>query len=781
MKKKLSVLLLALALVVCSLMPRAKVAAQVRRGRRAVGGGAAPSRALSSSAITARFEKIADTYLRGYYAFNPTRATQLGLHDYDRELESRSREAVASEVRRLRGTLNELARIWENGLTPEARADYQIIASHARGQLLELEDVRGWQRDPNIYNHLAAESVDFILKRNYAPVEERLDAVLVREREMARLFSEARANLENPPRIYTEMAITDTRGSVDFFTRVVPQLFERAGGGRLSASRKAEFEASNQNAIAALRAYADWLERELLPRSAGDFSIGAENLRRKLLDDEMIDAPIGGLLSDGERELRRTQEEMRAVAEEIAPGRGIIYALRSLERERPTVDGLVGEARNDVDRLRAFVRTQNILTPPAERENLIVALTPEYARSINFAQMDAVGPFESVASESFFYVTPPAAELNGDGQDEHLRFYNRFALPLLSMREVAPGHYYQMLALRKQPSRVRSALESKSFVEGWAEYCEGMMLDEGFGGNNPKLRLAQLSLALQSLCRYVVSLRMHTQGMAFEQAVEFFVREGYMARVNAERETRRATVEPTTFVGTLGKLEILKLRDEWKGRMGASFSLGDFHDRLLSFGMSPLKIVRQAMLGEARSGNVASMGNVSATGNLSSTSSNNSQEQSSRVDFSVLATGTYSTYEGGRITVLVTSQEEWLAEWQLIGNERPLPDINFNTRAVVIAFQGRKPTGGYSIGIEEIRRYGNAFVVRAHEQSPTPRDFNAQALTSPFVAVTIPRPPAGASINYEADVKKAEQNRQEKRPVLRPRGRASVRRARNRP
>jgi hypothetical protein len=760
MKKKLSVLLLALALLLCPLMPRGQVSAQRRRGRRAVTTTrtttttATPERSLSSLAITARFEKIADAYLRGYYAFNPTHATKLGLHVYDSQLEARSRDAVAREARRLRLTQAELSRIWEAGLSMEARYDYQIIAAHARAGLLELEEVRMWQRDPGLYNRLAAESVDSVLKRNYAPIEARLEMVVAREREIARLFSEARENLDNPPRIYTEMAIADTRGSVDYFVRVVPQLFERAGGGRLNAARKAEFETSNQNAIAAFNAYADWLERDLLPRSAGDFSIGAENLRRKLLDEEMIDAPLDGLLRDGERELRRTQEEMRAVAEEIAPGRGVSFALAALRRDRPSSDGLTGEARTDVDRLRAFIRTQNILTPPQpERENLVVALTPEYRRSIDFAGMETVGAFERGATESFYYLTPPEDRWSGDDRDEHLRFYNRFALPLISMREVAPGRFYQMLAAQRQASRVRAVLAAKSLTEGWALYSEAMMLDEGFGGNNPKLRLAQLDQALQSLCRYVVSLRMHTQGMAFAQAVEFFVREGYAARINAEREARRATLEPTAFVETLGKLEILKLREEWKARMGASFSLNEFHDRLLGYGMPPLKIIRQAMLGDART-----------TSNVNANAANEATEQGSRIDFSILATGTASRYEGGRITVLVTDQEQWVTEWALIGGGRPLPEINFDTRAVVVAFQGRQPTSGYGIAIEEIRRYGNSYVVRAKEQNPAPNDINAQVLTSPFIAVSILRPPAGALINFEADVKKAEQNRYVKSP-----------------
>jgi uncharacterized protein (DUF885 family) len=744
MKRKLSVLLLALSVLASMLLPSMDAVAQRRRrppARRDF-----PPANSSSAYVTARFNKIADEYLKGYYSFNPSEATAAGLHEYDARLETRSREALARETRRLRDTISLLTRINPAVLSEEARYDYLVLTSHARGQLLDLQDIRTWQRDPNIYNRLISASVDNILKRNYAPFEQRLGSVLAREREVARLLSEARDNLDAPPRIYTETAIAQFRGSLDYFSRVVPQMIERAGGGRMSAALKREFETTNGNVISALRAFIEWLERDLIPRSTGNFAIGAENYRRKLLYDEMVETPLAQLIAEGERELRRTQEEMRALAEEIAPGRGIVAALRLLGRDHPSANGLVGDTRAELDRIRAFVRTQNILTPPA-RENLTVNETPEYARSTSFASMDSPGAFERVATEAYYYVTPPDAQWDERKKDEHLSFYNRYALPVISIHEVYPGHYYQYLALKRQPSRVRVALGSASFSEGWAHYCEQMLLDEGFGGNNPKLRLAQLNMALLRLCRYLVGLRLHTAGMTYEEGVNFFMREGYQERVNAEREARRGTLDPTYLVYTLGKMQILKLREEYRRRLGASFSLGEFHDRLLSYGMPPLKIIRLAMLGEM---------NANAD-----EKQNNVIEPQRTVDFSVLATGYNSRYEGGRFLQLIMNQDAWSSAWELIGrgSTASMPEVNFNTRAVVIAYQGLKNTGGYGISIAEIRRDGMTLIVRVNEQRPKPGDMVTEALTSPFVAVSIPRPPEGANVKFDDEVNKIEQNR----------------------
>jgi uncharacterized protein (DUF885 family) len=750
MKKSLAVLL-ALALLTCTLAPLEADAQGSRSARRF-------PRADGSALVTARFNQLADQYLRGYYAFYPTQATALGLHEYDSQLESRSPSALASEVRRLRATLAQLARINPNVLTADARYDYLVLTSHARGQLLELQDIRMWQRDPNLYSRLSITGVDNILKRNYAPIEQRLDAVLAREREITRLLAEARANLDQPPRIYTEIALAQARGSVDYFARTVPQLIERAGGVRLSAARRAQFEAVNQTAIEALRSYAEWLERDLLPRSTGQFAIGEENYKRKLLYDEMVETPVEQLIRDGERELRRTQDQMRDLAEEITPGRGVVFALRALGREHPSADGLIGETRAELDRIRAFVRTQNILTVPVQ-ENLTVAETPAYARATTFASMDPPGYFERVATEAYYYVTLPDPSLDEAKREEHLSFYNRYALPIISIHEVYPGHYYQFLAAKRgQQSRVRSVLRSASFTEGWGHYCEQMMLDEGFGGNNPRLRLAQLNLALLRLCRYLVGLRLHTRGMSYQEAVDFFMREGYQDGVAAEREARRGTIDPTYLVYTLGKMEILKLREEYKRVKGDAFHLGEFHDQLLSYGMPPVKIIRQAMLGDAAP---------------SSTQTNGRDEpdRTSVVDFSVLATGTVSGYEGARSIELILDQDALLRAWGRIGQGMPAPDVNFNTQAVIIAYQGQQRRGGYSINISGVRREGTTLTVRVSEQTPGMTERAAQVLTSPFVAVLIPRPPPGSIVKFETDVNKAEQNRYLNKRTYRRRGR----------
>jgi len=731
MRRKLLASCLALSALVSlgALGPEAAAQRRRRPPRRAA---APPAGGVNHDA---RVAQIADAYLAGHYAFNPTEATAAGLHEFDARLEDRSPEALAREARRLRATLADLSKVSEWRLSPEPLYDFLVLRAHARSRLLGLEESGDWRRDPRPYVRAVAAGVDDILRYDYAPFERRLDALLAREREAARLLAEARSNLSNPSRLATETAVEQAAGAVEFFARVVPQMFERAGGSRLSAARRAEFHATNEAVVAALRSFRDWMISDLLPRSNGDYRLGPALFKKSLLAAEMVEAEPEALVREGERQLRETQDELRAAAELAAPGRGLAAALELLARGRPTAGGLVGEARAELDRLRAFVRVEGLLTPPAP-EGLTVAETPLYERTLTLTSVRAPGPFERAADGGFYFVTPPDPGWDPGRSEEYLGQFNRYRLTVTSMGEAHPGRYYQLLKTRQSPSRVRAALQSRGFSDGWAIYSEQLMLEEGFGGNNPYLRLAQLSSALLHLCRHLAALRIHTQGMSYEQAVDFFEREAHLAPTNAEREARRAALDPAYAAAALGQRQILRLRAEWRGQMGDSFRLGDFHDRLLSYGAPPVRVLRLAMLGDdsdpARGGRGAAA----------------VEEQARPVEFSVVATGTISGHAGGRRIELVSTRDEWRRVWEVIGGGRPLPDVNFETRAVVVAYQGQQPTGGYSIEVAGVRRVGTVLAFHVTERRPASGDFTTQVITSPFVAVSVPRPAEGTTVHF---------------------------------
>jgi uncharacterized protein (DUF885 family) len=233
-----------------------------------------------------------------------------------------------------------------------------------------------------------------------------------------------------------------------------------------------------------------------------------------------------------------------------------------------------------------------------EREDLRVRETPPFRRGTSFASMESPGVWERVASEAYYNVTPIEPEWTEQQKRDHLGFFNRWASEIVSIHEALPGHYYQFLALKKLPSRLRQVLGSGSNSEGWAHYCEQMAIEEGYGGGDPRYELAQLQLALQRLGRFVVGISMHTRGMTLEEAQRVFEERCAMEPVNAAREARRGALDPTYLVYTLGKWRILELREEARRQLGPSFRLGAFHDAFLRQGHSALPVVRAALLAE---------------------------------------------------------------------------------------------------------------------------------------------------------------------------------------
>jgi uncharacterized protein (DUF885 family) len=449
-----------------------------------------------------------------------------------------------------------------------------------------------WEKSPDVYSSGVTSAIFVIMSRNFAPAPERLKAVIARERLIPRVFTSARENLNNPPQIYTQIALEQMPGLVSFFEKDVPLAFKQVTDALLLA----EFQKTNRGVIDGLHAYENWLKNDLLPRSHGDFRIGAANYRNKLLFDEMVDIPLDRLLEIGNQDLRRNQAEFQRVAAQIDARRTPQQILEELEHNHPPAKKLLQSFRDVLGGLRDFIETRHIVTIPSPVMP-IVEETPPFMRALTTASMDTPGPYEKVAKEAFFNVTLPDPHWTAKQVEEYLEDFNRGTIISTATHEAYPGHYTQFLWFQKLPTKARKLIGCGTNAEGWAHYSEQMMLDEGYGKGDLKLRLGQLQDALLRDARYIVGLQMHTGKMTFDQGVDFFVKEGYQPRPIAEKETKRGTSDPTYLVYTLGKLEILKLRDDYKKMKGARYTLDEFHDSFMKQGAAPIKIVRRALLG----------------------------------------------------------------------------------------------------------------------------------------------------------------------------------------
>jgi uncharacterized protein (DUF885 family) len=550
------------------------------------------------------FAAFVDATFDQHLKNNPTHGTQLGLHQYDAKLEDYSQKAITRQTKWCHATLAQLAKLDRSKLNPEQQIDARLIENWLHAQLLEFEDIRMWQRNPDAYSSGIAGSAFVIMSRSYASQDERLRSLVARERQMPRVFAAARANLKNPPKVYTEVAIQQLPGIASFFENDVPAAFKDVKDEKLLA----KFRASNAKVLSGLKGYGEFLQREALPESNGDFRIGAVNYAHKLQYEEMVDIPLDELLTIGKADLARNRSEFARVAKLIDPKKTPEQILQDAEKDHPDGDGLLQAFRDTLEGERRFILDKKLVTIPSPVLPIIEE-TPPFMRALSSASMDTPGPWEKVAKEAYFNVTLPEKDWTPERTKSWLEGFNRGTITSTSIHEAYPGHYVQFLVLQVVPvSKARKILACGSNAEGWAHYTEQMMLDEGFGRTPGaeeekdtaflKLRLGQLQDALLRDARFVVGVEMHAGTLSFDEGVKFFETEGRQTHEVAFRETRRGTIDPTYLVYTVGKLEILKLREDYRQKMGAKFSLQEFHDRFLQQGAPPVKIVRKALMGD---------------------------------------------------------------------------------------------------------------------------------------------------------------------------------------
>jgi uncharacterized protein (DUF885 family) len=555
------------------------------------------------NAAATALRQLADQYFdQVYFHYSPSNGTLTGLHQYDAQLEDYSRAAIDRQTADLERFETKFKTVPSDQLDLTSQGDLQLLLANIHGTLLSLNAIRLWEKDPDQYSSGISNSAFVLMERTFASPDERLRSLVAREKQMPAALEAAHQNLKNPPRIYTEIALEQLPDIIAFFQTAVPEAFQQARNEAL----KAEFSRSNGAVIAALQRYQGWLKKDVLPRSHGDFRLGAETYSKLLLYDEMVDTPLPRLLEVGYGDLHKNQAEFTRIAREIDPNRKPGEVLAELGRDHPPPDHLLQSFRDTFQSLIQFIQTRHIVDIPSPVRPTVIE-TPPFMRATTTASMDTPGPFEKVATEAYFNATLPGPHDTRRQIEERMAEFNRGTILSTAIHEAYPGHYVQFLWAPQAPSTVRKLLGAATNDEGWAHYCEQMMLDQGYGqpGTGARdardakmIRLGQLQDALLRDARFVVGIQMHTGQMTFDQAVKFFEDEGYQTHESGLVETKRGTSDATYLYYTLGKLQILKLRADLQKKQGAHFSLQQFHDDFLRQGFPPIKIVRRALLGD---------------------------------------------------------------------------------------------------------------------------------------------------------------------------------------
>jgi uncharacterized protein (DUF885 family) len=537
-----------------------------------------------------------DDYLQYLQETRPTCAALDGVHSHDDLLEDLSRQAIDADLRALSGFGRRLAEIDPSGLTEIERAEQPVLKDHIQARMFELEEIRGWERNPHVYADTIASSLATQALFTFAPATERARRVLSKLRQVPRMMQAARDNIKEPPGILVKVGIETFNGALRFVEHDLPRAFREVDDLHLLG----DLADASTEAATAIRGYVEYLETDVAPKSRASFRLGREKFEQKLRLEEGLGIGVDRLLAIGERELASTLDAFKAAASKLNGG-DPAEAWAKAKGQHPEPGQLIRAASEQIAELQAFLERQKLLTLPAS-EPVIVAPTPDFFRWSS-ASMWTPGPFESKPSRAYYYLTDIERGWTSERQVEHLRDFNYGTLWCISIHEVYPGHFVQYQHLRQVESKARKSIffAPASYVEGWAHYCEQMMVDAGFGKKDPLVRLGQLQEALVRLVRFVVSIRLHAEDLSVEQGVRMFRENAFLEEANARREAERGAFDPTYLVYSVGKLMLQKLRHDVEAKQGDAFSLRTFHDTLLKQGAAPFALHRRLMLGDVGS------------------------------------------------------------------------------------------------------------------------------------------------------------------------------------
>ncbi len=540
------------------------------------------------------FDAFAKTYVEGYWLAHPFKAAEAGLHKFDGVLPDLSSRSIADWISYNTAAMDQIDHFKPKLLSPSKQIDLRILKFTVAGELFEFRDMKVYRRNPMTYD--VSWGLLNLIRRDHASLEQRMRSADKLLKATPRSFEYARRNLDAVlPTVFCDVAINNLKGSAEFIRNDLCEAFRDVK----DAKGLTELKRDAAIAAGAVDAFVAFLQREKLPHADGSFAIGPVLFSQMLRDTEGIDLPLDRLIAVGEADLKRNLARAKVIAEQHFQGKSVRGVIALMKKQAYTADMLIPSIAAELDGIRSFCIEKDLITIPSEVP-AIVTETPKFARWAS-AMMSTPGPFESVATEAYYDVTPIDPNWTSEEKRQWLADFNRYIATNVSVHEAYPGHYVQFLHTHLAPSDVQKAFVSYAAVEGWAHYTEQMMVEAGFHADDPMYEIAQIQDALLRNCRFLCAIKMHTRGMTVDQATEFFMNNAYTERLASRREAERGTFDPAYLKYTLGKLQILKLREDYKKKMGDSFSLKRFHDTFLSHGMPPVVVTRARMLGVAGS------------------------------------------------------------------------------------------------------------------------------------------------------------------------------------
>jgi uncharacterized protein (DUF885 family) len=547
------------------------------------------------------FQKLAHDYVEQYLQANPEQATELGDHRFDGELTDYSAEARAKDLATQKEFRDKLNAIDGSQLNSVNAVDFRILKENIDYEIFRAEELKEPEWNPLVYMQSLANSLYLLVARDFAPADKRIANLRLRMQKIPGVIAQAKANLQHPPRIHTETAIEQTQGAINLVGTELAPLLDQA------PQMKNELAPLQKKTAAALEDYKKWLQNDLLPRSDGNFRLGAEKYRKKLRFALASDLSIEEIMKRAKADLEQTETAMYETAlplykkyfpdadEKTLADKHKVNAavLDKLAEQHPDDATIVGFAKKIVTEATDFVKQHDLVIVPDVP--LDVVAMPEFKRGVAIAYCDAPGPLEK-NGKTFFAVAPTPKDWLKERKESFFREYNNYMIRDLTVHEAMPGHFLQLARSNefRSPTLVRAIFQSGPFIEGWAVYCEQVMAEQGYGG--PEVKMQQLKMRLRAICNAILDQSIHAGNMNEKEAMDLMTKEGYQQEGEAVAKWKRARLTSaqlsTYFVGAT---EHLDLRAAAQKKLGNQFNLKKYNDQVISYGSPPVKYVRDLM------------------------------------------------------------------------------------------------------------------------------------------------------------------------------------------
>jgi uncharacterized protein (DUF885 family) len=569
------------------------------------------ARAAAQSPADLRFAVLAKRWLDAEMHASPIGATQTGDHRFDHEIDDMSLPARKAQTRLWKRFLADLTALDRTQLSRDNQVDAAILANRLRHAIWDDEVVESWAWDTRAFSQAAGDALYGLLSREFAPLPVRMRAAISRMEKLPQLFAQMRATLV-PARVPPIYATTLSKQNGGVTSVVETMVLPHAE--TLTAAEQTRLHAAADTLKKAVAQNQTWIDTVLVPNAKGDFRIGA-----KLFDEKLaftLNSPMTrqDIRARAEAAVKDTRAAMYEVSRKALAGHTdappmpdapsdaqqqatIEAALALAYAVRPARDAVVQTAKDALAKATDFARSKNLITlPDAPVE---VVLMPEFARGVAVAYCDSPGPLDK-SLKTYFDVMPIPDDWTQAQVDSFLREYNSYGIQDVAVHEAMPGHFVQLWHADACPSILRAVLGSGSFIEGWAVYAEGMMVEQGFRADEPLYRLSQLKVLLRTVTNAILDQMVHVEGISREDAIKLMTQVAFQQESEAAGKWVRAQLSSTQLsTYFVGVSEHNAIRAEAQKRAGASFDLKAYHDKLLSYGNAPARYVRALMFDEA--------------------------------------------------------------------------------------------------------------------------------------------------------------------------------------